>query len=243
MTEEIQKPDKFLVGPGFGLFLMGAIYLVWWIFFSFEYIFGPMGDVRWAHNWAYAIIILTVGAAWHQKSVITRFIATVQAFMLPVTASGSFDSFIMTYITIGLAAAWAVTVAIERMRGKMFLQDKLQKRTWLWICMHSVVISWILIAHMGLVFFIGRVPLENQLLSFGTYAGFLANIPPEFTELATWAFDITLIIWALIVLYDQFKLGYNVQNKPWPRRSFYMVFICMGASLVALGIQAAIFGV
>ncbi len=237
------KPNNLLVGPGFGLFLMGFIYLVWWAIFSVEYIFGPMGDVRWAHNWTYAVIMMTVGAAWYHKSVISRLISVIQAFMLPVTASGSFNTFLLTYITIGLGIAWGIVVALERMRGKFFLQDHLQKRTWLWIDMHSIIISWILIAHMGLVFFIGRVPLENQLLSFGTYAGFLANLPPELTELATWTFDITLIIWALIVLYDQFRLGYNVQNKPWPRRSFYWVFICMGGSLVALGIQAIIFGI
>ncbi|NVM29998.1 MAG: hypothetical protein HWN65_14240 [Candidatus Helarchaeota archaeon] len=238
-----KKPDKFLIGPGFGLFLMGLIYLVWWLIFSVEYIFGPMGDVRWAHNWAYAIIIMTVGAAWYHKSVISRTIAVVQAFMLPVTASGSFDTFIMTYITIGIGAAWGITVALERMRGKMFLQERLQRRTWLWICMHTVVVSWILIAHMGLVFFLGRVPFENQLIGLGPYVGFLAHLPPELTELATWTFDITLIIWALIVLYDQFKLGYNVKNKPWPRRSFWMVLVCMGSSLIALWIQAAIFGI
>ena len=242
-TEEVQKSNKFLIGPGFGLFIMGVSYIVWWLISSEEYIFGasPPADPRWAHNWAFAIIITLVGAAWYHKSVISRAIAAIQAFMLPVTASGSVNSFTMTYITIGIAAAWGITVALERSRGKMFLADRLQKRTWYWICMHSIVVSWLLIAHMGLVFFIGRVPFEQQLGLYGNI-GFLLNLPPEFTELATWVFDITLIMWAIIVLYEQFKMGYNVKNKPWPRLSFYWIFVMMGSSLVALGIQVAIFG-
>ena len=240
--QPIEKPDRFLVGPGFGFFIMGLTYLIWWLIFSPEYIFGPppLGDPRWAHNWAYAIIIMTIGAAWYQKGAISRVIAAIQAFMLPVTASGSFDTFITTYITIGIGIAWVIVVMSESLRGKPFLQDRLSKRTWEWICLHTLVVAWLLVAHMGLVFFIGRVPLEHQLLSFGTSAGFLANLPPEATDLATWAFDITLIIWAVMVLYDQFKLGYNIKNKPFPRRSFWWGFVCMGSSLVALGIQAII---
>jgi len=128
-------------------------------------------------------------------------------------------------------------VLIERIRGKMFFKDSMKKRTWLWINMHSVVVSWILIAHMGLVFLIGRVPLEAQLEALGSNAGFLANLPPERHEFATWFFDIALIIWAVIVLHEQFKMGYNVQNKPWPKLSFYMCFICMAAGILGIGVS------
>ncbi len=242
--EEIQ-PSKYVIGPGFGLFILGVSYLIWWIIFSVEYIFGPpppigVGDPRWAHNWVYAIIIITIGAAWYHKSVVSRFIATVQAFMMPLTSSGSFNTFVMTYITIVIAIIWGAIVATERTRGRMFLQDRLQTRSWNWINMHSIIVSWLLIAHMGLVFLIGRFPQEAQLLPFGV--GFLVNLPPENLELATWAFDITLIIWAILVLYEQFKVGYNMQNKLWPRWSFWWGFVCMGSSLIALGIQMLIFG-
>jgi len=115
------------------------------------------------HNWAYAIIFITVGAAWYQKSAVSRIIAVVQAFMLPVTASGSVNTIIMTYITIIIAVIWAVVVLIERKTDKMFLKDRLQKRSWLWINMHTLIIAWLLIAHMGLVFLIGRAPMEAQL--------------------------------------------------------------------------------
>ena len=238
---ENTKENKYQIGPGLGLIIMGISYLVWWL--------GPWAweayqeDARWAHNWAYAIIILTVGLAWYHKSVLSRTVAAIQSFMLPVTASGSFNTLIMTYITIVIAVIWAIIVLIEKSKGKNFYEEGMEKRTILWINMHSMVVAWILIAHMSLVFLIGRVPLERQLLSYGTYAGYLANLPPESLEYATWAFDITLLIWAALVLYEQFKMGYNVQNKPWPKYSFYMAFICMGSSLLALLIQELTVGI
>jgi len=230
------KSNKYLIGPGLGLIIMGASYTLWWVAgtWAWESFFI---DPRWAHNWAYAIIILTVGLAWYHKSVVSRIIATIQAFMLPVTASGSFNTIILTFITIGILIIWLLVVILERKKGEMFFHSKLKERTVLWVNMHMVVVAWILIAHMGLVFLIGRLPLEKQLLGFGTYAGYLANIPPESLEFATWSFDITLIIWAGVVLWEQFKIGYNLKNQPWPKYSFYMGLLCMVSSLIALLIQ------
>jgi hypothetical protein len=234
-NEEKSRPRKQLIGPGLGLIILGLAYLIWWLMpFAWEAYYE---DPRWAHNWAYAIIIMNVGLAWYHKSALSRTIVAIQSFMMPVTASGSFNTLIITYITIVIFIFWAIVVVIERIRGKMFLQDSLQQRAWLWINMHSLVVAWILIAHMGLVFLIGRVPLERQLLGFGTDAGFLANLPPEGHEFATWFFDITLIIWAVIALYEQFKMGYNVKNKPWPKWSFYWTFVCMGSGLLGLAIN------
>ena len=233
IESKIENPNKYKVGPGLGLIIMGAAYLIWWIVLR-EY---AIKDPRWVHNYAYAIIILNIGLAWYQKSVVSRTVAAVQSFMMPVTASGSFNSLTMTLITIVIFLIWILIVSIEHIRGKMFFKDSLKKRTWSWINMHSVVVSWILIAHMGLVFLIGRVPLEAQLEALGSNAGFLANLPPERNAYATWFFDITLIVWAVIVLYEQFKMGYNVQNKPWPKTSFYMCFICMLAGLIGIGVS------
>lgn len=231
-SKETEKSNKFMVGPGLGLIIMGLAYLIWWMLpWGFE---AYAGDPRWAHNWAYAIIILTIGLAWYHKSVISRLVAAIQSFMMPVTASGSFNTLLMTFITIIIAVIWCIVVIIELIRGKKFLQETMSTRAWNWANMHYIILSWILIAHMGLVFLIGRAPQEAQLLSLGTDAGFLANLPPENHELATWFFGISLIIWAIIVLYEQYKMGYNLQNKPWPRLSFYWAFVCMGSGLLGI---------
>ena len=235
-SKEREKSNKFIVGPGLGLIIMGLAYLIWWLLPWGWEAYGE--DPRWAHNWAYAIIILTIGLAWYHKSVISRIIAAIQSFMMPVTASGSFNTLLLAFITVIIAVIWCIVVLIELIMGKKFLQETMSKRAWNWINMHSIIVSWILIAHMGLVFLIGRAPQEAQLLALGTDAGFLVNLPPENHELATWFFGISLIIWAIIVLYEQYKLGYNLQNKPWPRLSFYWAFICMGSGLLGIAITS-----
>ncbi|MBY9016528.1 MAG: hypothetical protein KGD68_12610, partial [Candidatus Lokiarchaeota archaeon] len=157
-------------------------------------------------------------------------------------ASGSFDTLILSYISAFIAILWVLIVLIEKIKGRKFLIERLQLKTWNWINMHAMVITWILVAHISLVFLIGRLPLESQLLGFGTYAGYLVNLPPESLEFATWTFDITLLAWAVIVLYEQVKMGYNFKNKPWPKLSFWWVFVCMGSSLIALLIQELTIG-
>ncbi|MFX0047338.1 MAG: hypothetical protein ACFE8G_04135 [Candidatus Hermodarchaeota archaeon] len=235
-----QRINKYSVGPGLGLIIMGLSYLVWWLMpFAFD---AFAQDMRWAHNWVYAIVILNIGVAWYYKSAISRLVVVFQAFMLPLTASGSFNTLILSYVSGFIALLWVLVVIIEKVKGNKLLKEKLQLKTWNWINLHAMVVSWILIAHISLVFLIGRLPLEYQLLSFGTYAGYLANLPPESLEFATWAFDITLLAWMLISLYEQIKLGYNYKNKPWPKFSFWWVFICMGSSLIALLIQELTIG-
>lgn len=230
-----QNANKYLVGPGLGLIIMGLSYLVWWIMpFAFD---AFNQDMRWAHNWVYAIVILNIGLGWYYRSAVSRIVIVFQAFMLPVTASGSFDTLILTYISAFIAFLWGLIVIIEKIRGKKLFKERCQLKTWNWINLHTMVFTWVLIAHISLVFLIGRLPLEDQLLGFGTYAGYLANLPPESLEFATWAFDITLLAWAAIVLYEQVKLGYNYKNNPWPKFSFWWVFVCMGSSLIALLIQ------
>ena len=146
--ESEQKENKFIVGPGLGLIIMGLSYLIWWVMpFAFE---AFNQDMRWAHNWVYAIAILNIGVAWYYKSAISRLIIVFQAFMLPVTASGSFDTLILTYISAFIAVLWILIVAIEKIKGSKLFKDKFQLKTWNWINLHAMVISWILIAHINI---------------------------------------------------------------------------------------------
>ena len=161
----------------------------------------------------------------------------IQSFMLPIVGSGSFNTIILTIICAIILLIWLIILTIERKNNISLLDEKLSKRGLLWANMHTLIIAWILIAHMGLMFFIVRLPLEANLMSYSNHAGYLANLPPESLEFATWTFDIGLFLWAAIALWEQYKMGYNVQNKPWPKYSFYVALLIMGISLLALLIQ------
>jgi hypothetical protein len=231
------KPNK-LVGPGLGLIIMGVAYLVWWLVFLEDAIIDP----RWTHNITYAIIILNVGLAWYHKTPLSRILAMIQSIMLPVTASGSFDTVICTIISSAILIFWVAIVLSEKIKGEYFFEAKLSKRGKNWLSIHTLIIAWILIAHMGLMFLIVRLPLESQLYGYGESAGYLMNLPPESYELATWTFNIGLFVLISVILWEQYKIGYNLQNKSWPRKSFWVVPIIMVSSIVALTIQGAIFG-
>jgi hypothetical protein len=187
MSDEKPKPESpksnKLVGPGLGLIIMGAAYLTWWLAFI-EY---AIIDPRWTHNIAYAIIIFNVGLAWYHKTPLSRIIAMIQSIMLPITASGSFNTVICTIVSSGIFIVWIIITVSEKVKGKEFLEGKLSKRGKIWLCMHTLIIAWILVAHMGLMFFIVRLPLEANLYSFDASAGYLMNLPPE-------SYEITLII-------------------------------------------------
>ena len=96
--------------------------------------------------------------------------------------------------------------------------------------------------HIGFVFLVQRAPQEIDLLQIGPNVGWLQNYTAEAHEISTWAFDIAIIIWGILVLYEQFRLGYNFQDKPWPRWSFYMIFIAIAMGLLGLLIQQFTYG-
>ncbi|MFW9972371.1 MAG: hypothetical protein ACFFDF_19450 [Candidatus Odinarchaeota archaeon] len=242
---EQQKDDsrrfKFLNGPGMGLTIMGFAYVLWWFVGPWAWSSITM-DPRWIHNWAYALIIFNVGLAWYHKSPLSRSIAMIQSIMLPITASGSFNTTICTIITACIFLIWFIIVLIEKTKKRIFFQDKLTDKGKLWLNMHTLIIAWILIAHMGLMFFVVRFPLEFSLYQISNQAGFLANLPPEGLEFATWTYDIGLFAFLIVVLWEQYKLGYNIKGKPWPRLSFYTAIIVMVLSLFALLIQELTIG-
>jgi hypothetical protein len=220
VTEDIAQesgetsPNKYQIGPGLGLLLMGLMYLIFWV--------SPLvyeslnADIRWSHNWAYSLIIITIGASFYQKTVVSRFIALVQASLMPLTASGAFDTTLMSLVALSILILWIIVVLFERRSNSPLLNEKITKRTQNWIVMHSLIVCWLLVAHMGLVFFLSRLPFEAQLDTIGTGIG---------------------IILAVLFMYEQFKVGYNLKNKPWPKISFWFLWITVILGMVLLPIS------
>lgn len=245
LTEEttqeasVDKPNKYQIGPGLGLLLMGIMYLVFWLMpFTIE---AYIADPRWAHNWTYALIFMTLGASFYQKTVASRFIALLQASLMPLTASGLFNTNLMTLIALVIGLVWIIVVLIERRNNAPLLDHRLSKRNQNWVNMHSLVVGWLLLAHMGLVFFISRLPFEAQLDTIGTSVGqilgFLLNLPAERFDLVTYVFDVNIIILAVLFIYEQFKMGYNPRNDPWPRTSFWFLWISIILGIVLFPIS------
>jgi hypothetical protein len=239
-SKQKERTRNRLVGPGLGLVALGIIYFIWYIMpFSISFL---EGKPLYIHNWGYSICYLTIGLAWYHKSIVVRTIALIQASYLPILASGSVNPFIMVLIIFITLAVFGIVVIIERRRENFYFKERLQKRTWEWLNLHLLVVSWFLIIHVGFLFLVVRTPTEISLLEVGYPVGWLIYYPPEIIEISTWTFDITMIAWGIIVFYEQFKMGYNFQNKPWPRWSFWVIVIAMILGIVGLIIQAVTYG-
>jgi hypothetical protein len=235
----VDSENKYQIGPGLGLLLMGILYLVFWISpLVYE---SLIEDPRWSHNWVYSLILITIGASFYQKTVVSRIVALFQASLMPLTASGAFNTTFMTLIALIILSVWIIVVLIERRNEVPLLDKRISNHTKNWVVMHSLIVCWILIAHMGLVFFIGRLPFESQLDTIGTglgeSLGFLLNLPIERFDLVTYVFDINLTILAVLFGYEQFKLGYNHRNRPWPKISFWFIWITIILGLVLFPIS------
>lgn len=235
----VAPENKYQIGPGLGLLLMGILYLVFWISpLVYE---SLIEDLRWSHNWVYSLILITIGASFYQKTVVSRTIALIQSMLMPLTASGAFNTTLLTLIALIILSAWIIVVFIERRNKSPLFDQRISQRTKNWVVMHSIIVSWLLIAHMGLVFFIGRLPFEAQLDTIGTglgeSLGFLLNLPIERFDLVTYVFDINLTILAVLFGYEQFKVGYNLKNKPWPKISFRFIWITIILGLVLFPIS------
>src|SRR6056297_1423283 len=141
-----KNQNKYQFGPGIGIIILGLSYVIWWVMpWAWK---SYAEDPRWAHNWAYSIIILTVGLAWYQKTPISRTVAMIQSFMMPITAAGAIDSLICTYITIGFLFCWLGLVIYERKTEKTLYKEKMEPRTVNWVNMHTMILAWILIGHI-----------------------------------------------------------------------------------------------
>ena len=236
--------NKYQIGPGLGLLLMGILYMGFWLSpLTWE---ASITDPRWSHNWVYSLIIITIGASFYHKTILSRFIAMVQGMLMPLTASGAFNTTFMTLAALLFLSLWIIIFLIERRRSVPVLGERGSQRTQNWIVMHSLIVCWILMAHMGLVFFIGRLPFEAQLDTIGTSIGqslgFLLNLPIERFDLVTYVFDINLTILAILFGYEQFKVGYNLKNKPWPKISFWFLWITiiLGIALLPFSLRGII---
>ncbi|NHI89691.1 MAG: hypothetical protein EAX87_09215 [Candidatus Thorarchaeota archaeon] len=146
----------------------------------------------------------------------------------------------MTLVALSILILWTLVVLFERRTNSSLLHKRLSKRAQNWVVLHSLIVCWILVAHMGLVFFVGRLPFESQLDTIGTSLGesigFLINLPIERYDLVTYVFDINLTILAVLFGYEQFKLGYNLRNRPWPKLSFRYLWITIVLGFVLLPI-------
>ena len=175
---------------GLGLLLQGVLWLVVWlrVFFIF-FLFDP----RWGHNFAFAIIFITVGLAYYIRKTSCRLVAVASAFLIVPTEMAYWSWEIATEATIVLFIVMIILYAVERMRKTELVSPTTRLRAWLKV--HLMNFAYLGLAHMPLIFFVGRWPNQERFAEY---------LPKEF-ELPTIVFNLMLLVLAILGIGERYS--------------------------------------
>ena len=201
--------EKYLNG-GTALVLMGAQWLYLW---AVPWYHVYRDYPHWGHNYAEAIAFLCIGLAYYNRRLASYILAFV-ATTLVIPASLELVSHSVTVIIgVVLLALIIADIAIERKREHDWGQPANQRLTF-WLKRHLPRFSYIMLAHMALIYFFVRLPA-------GTYE----------TDLVTKVFDGMVIPFVFMLLFEDMA---GITNGSVAKRLGF--FWGMAAMIVSLGL-------
>lgn len=150
---------------GAGLILTGLFWLSLWLFPFYP---AFISDPRWAHNFAYPLILITIGIAYKGKKMSSDIFAAISAFMIIPTETGMISGMLSTKISIVLLAAVISLIVVEKSRKQelLFFQHRWRR----WLKKHLITFAFLFLLHMPFIYWFTRV-------MFGEPAE--VNLPPE----------------------------------------------------------------
>lgn len=136
---------------GTGIFLIGLIWFVFWVgpaYFLFE------KDPRWGHNFAISLVFMTVGLAYHFRTIACELIAVISAYVVTIPTLLALWSWVTALILASLILVFIIFLyLIERKIGEVVNPGQRLK---IWLKIHLLNFSYIGLLHMPLIFFISR---------------------------------------------------------------------------------------
>ncbi len=161
------KVNRFMT-TRIGLLIMGLLWLVFWLgpaFHLFE------ADSRWAHNFAIALVFVTVGLASNFQKISCEFVAVIASLLTIPTFLGYISGLSATYVAAALLIVTMLLYFGERGRKVELANPAPRLKAWLKI--HQLTFAYLGLAHMPLIFFIVRwyhpsafstfLPLEHEI--------------------------------------------------------------------------------
>jgi hypothetical protein len=186
---------KNSIDIGSGLILTGLFWLYFWVF---QWYVSFLFDARWAHNFAYPLILITIGVAYKGKKMSSDLLASISAFMIIPTETGLISGTHSTYIVAILLAILLLILVIERGRKQelLFFQHRWRR----WLKKHLLTFAFLFLLHMPFIYWFTRV-------LFGEPAEL--NMPPEppweRSHWGTASYNILVIPFALIGMAERFR--------------------------------------
>jgi hypothetical protein len=207
--------EKFLNG-GTALVLMGALWLYLWVFPWYgSYVAYP----QWGHNYAEAAAFLAVGLAYFNRRLITCVLAFLAASIIIPTSLELLPHPVTASINGALLVLIIIDMLIERKRQHDLLLPP-NKPLGFWLKKHLPRFSYIMLAHMALLYFLVRLPI-------GTYE----------TDIVTKVYDGMLFPFVILLLLEEMPGMFNGALAR--RLSYFWGMAAMIASLALLWNQPA----
>jgi hypothetical protein len=208
MANWAKKITEKYINIGTPLVLIGSLWLYLWIFQWYD---AYVNDPRWGHNYLESTAFLIAGLAFFNRRLITHYLSFVAASMI-VPVSLALLPHSTTAIVGGvLLLLTVVDIIVERGRETDLARPS-NRRLAFWLERHVPRFTYIMLAHLALIYFLVRLPR-------GTYE----------TDLVTKVYDAALIPLVGLALLETSakKLGPILV----PRLSF---FWGMGTIIVSL---------
>ena len=205
------------VNVGTSLVLMGALWLYLWVFPWYP---AYVQEPHWGHNYAEALAFLAVGLAYFNRRLISDLLAFVAAHLIilaslellphPVTA-------VAGDVLVGLIILDMIAERGRKVDGQHYgaWGWPSSRRLRFWLRNHLLTLSYLLLGHLSLIYFLVRLPA-------GTYE----------TDLVTIVYDLMLIPFVgLAMLERPVKTLWNI---PTAYLGFFWGMLTMVISLILL---------
>ncbi|WP_440949795.1 hypothetical protein [Methanosphaerula subterraneus] len=204
---------------GTGILLLGAAWLGFWL--------GPalplyLAEPRWAHNFAFALIFITVGIASLRPSVLTGTGAVIASFITIPTELAFWSGMTATAIEGVLLVLVVGAATIEWWKkGPLIVPGP---RAGFWLKTHLPLLSALGIAHMPFIFFLSR---------WVNGVPYLQYLPIEH-EYSTTIFNAMLLVLVGIAIIEQYAK--NVGRFSIQRAGFFWSVLMLLIPLASIGI-------
>ena len=193
---------------------MGAEWLYLWLVPWYQ---SFIDNPHWGHNYSEAAAFLVLGLAYFNRRIVTDLLAFIATLLIipaaleliphPATALTSGGIFLLTILDM----------FVERKRSRDLWQPSNQRLSF-WLKKHIPRFSYIMLAHIALIYFLVRVPT-------GTYE----------TDLVTKVFDGMMILLVVLLLMEDMA---GIVNSVFAKRvAFFWGMLTTLVSLVILANQ------
>lgn len=214
---------KFEPGPyltaGTGILFLGIAWLIFWLGPAFHLY---QADPRWAHNFAFAVMFITVGIAAVRPSIASGLIAVIASFATIPTELAYWSGMTATMIELVLLALVIIIVVVESRLDTKILT--FSPRTGAWLNIHLLVFAYLGLAHMPFVFFVNR---------WSSPLPYMQYLPIEH-EYSTTIFNAMLLV--LVILAIAGKYTKTIGNFDVRKAGFYWALLMLLVPLVSIGL-------